>query len=116
MLSIPSTIIVRFLQNEDNTRILANPRLRAAEAKKTSLRIGTEVPIPVTTFAAANTGSSTFAPATSFNYKNVGVNLEITPRVNPNGTSPWRWTRSSARSGPTATWARGRIRSTSRPS
>ena len=85
VLTIPSTLLVRFLQNEDTTRILANPRLRAAEGKKTSLRIGTEVPIPVTTFAAANTGSSTFAPATSFNYKNVGINLEITPKINANG-------------------------------
>jgi type II secretory pathway component GspD/PulD (secretin) len=85
VLSIPSTVLVRFLQNEDTTRILANPRLRAAEGKKTSLRIGTEVPIPVTTFTATQAGTSTFAPATSFNYKNVGVNLEITPKVNPNG-------------------------------
>jgi general secretion pathway protein D len=85
VLSIPSSVLVRFLQNEDTTRILANPRLRAAEGKKTSLRIGTEVPIPVTTFTATQAGTSTFAPATSFNYKNVGVNLEITPKVNPNG-------------------------------
>ena len=85
VVSIPRSILVRFLQNEDTVRILANPRLRAAEGKKTSLRIGTEVPIPVTTFTSTQAGSSTFAPATSFNYKNVGVNLEITPRVNPNG-------------------------------
>jgi general secretion pathway protein D len=85
VLSIPRSVLVRFLQNEDTTRILANPRLRAAEGKKTSLRIGTEVPIPVTTFTATQAGTSTFAPATSFNYKNVGINLEITPRVNPNG-------------------------------
>ena len=86
VLSIPSTVLARFfLQNESTVRILANPRLRAAEGKKTSLRIGTEVPIPVTTFTATQAGTSSFAPATSFNYKNVGVNLEITPRVNPNG-------------------------------
>jgi len=85
VLSIPSTVLMRFLQNEDTLRILANPRLRAAEGKKTSLRIGTEVPIPVTTFTATQAGTSTFAPATSFNYKNVGINLELTPRVNPNG-------------------------------
>jgi general secretion pathway protein D len=85
VVSLPRSILVRFLQNEDTIRLLANPRLRAAEGKKTNLRIGTEVPIPVTTFTSTQAGSSTFAPATSFNYKNVGVNLEITPRVNPNG-------------------------------
>jgi general secretion pathway protein D len=85
VVSIPATVFARFVQNESNVRILANPRLRAAEGKRTSLRIGTEVPIPVTTFTATQAGTSSFAPATSFNYKNVGVNLEITPRVNPNG-------------------------------
>ncbi|HUG53605.1 MAG TPA: cohesin domain-containing protein [Vicinamibacteria bacterium] len=85
VLSVPSTILTRFLQTDSTVRILANPRLRAAEGKRTSLRIGTEVPIPVTTFTATQAGSTTFAPATSFNYKNVGVNLEITPRVHPNG-------------------------------
>src|SRR5262249_8752674 len=43
VLSIPSSVTLRFLQNEDSVRVVANPRLRAAEGKKTSLRIGTEV-------------------------------------------------------------------------
>ena len=47
--------------------------------------VGTEVPAPVTTFAAATSGISTFAPATSFQYRNVGVNLSITPEVSASG-------------------------------
>jgi len=84
---LPSTVLANFLQTDNSTKILAAPRLRAAEGKKTSLKIGTEVPVPVTTFSAQNTGGvgGTFAPATSFQYRNVGVNLEITPRVTPNG-------------------------------
>ena len=58
---------------------------RAAEGKPTKLSIGTEVPVPVTTFAATQPGVSTFAPATSFNYRTVGVNLQITPKVNASG-------------------------------
>ncbi len=87
LVTLPSTILATFLQTEGNTKILASPRLRAAEGKKTSLKIGTEVPVPVTTFTAAQTGGTggTFAPATSFQYRNVGVNLELTPRVTPNG-------------------------------
>ena len=43
---------------------------------KTELRMGVEVPIPVTTFAAASReGGSPVAPATSFQYRNVGTNL-----------------------------------------
>jgi general secretion pathway protein D len=82
---IPSTLFARFLQTDNTVRILATPRLRAAEGKPTKLSIGTEVPVPVTTFAATQPGVSTFAPATSFNYRNVGVNLQITPKVNASG-------------------------------
>jgi general secretion pathway protein D len=85
VVNIPSSLIARFLQTDDTVRILAAPRLRAAEGKPTKLSIGQEVPVPVTTFAAAQTGGTTFAPATSFNYRNVGVNLQITPRVNASG-------------------------------
>jgi general secretion pathway protein D len=87
LVTLPNTVLANFLQTEGNTRILASPRLRAAEGKKTSLKIGTEVPVPVTTIGVQNTGGvgGTFAPATSFQYRNVGVNLELTPRVTPNG-------------------------------
>ena len=85
VVSMPSTLFAKFLQSDNNTRILAAPRLRAAEGKTTSLKIGTEVPIPVTTFQATQTGGTTFSPATSFQYRNVGVNLDVTPKVNPAG-------------------------------
>jgi general secretion pathway protein D len=85
VVSIPSSVFARFFQTDGNVRILATPRLRAAEGKKTSLRIGTEVPVPVTTFQATQTGGTTFTPATSFQYRNVGVTLDLTPRVNASG-------------------------------
>jgi general secretion pathway protein D len=85
VVSIPSSLLTRFLQTEANVRLLAAPRLRAAEGKKTTLRLGQEVPIPVTTFTATQAGTSTFAPATSFQYRNVGVNLEMTPKVSATG-------------------------------
>ncbi len=86
VVSIPSTLFARFLQNDSSVRIVASPKLRASEGKKTALKIGQEVPIPVTTFtAAAQGGNQTFVPATSFTYRNVGVNLEITPKVNAAG-------------------------------
>ncbi len=83
VVSIPSALFASFLQTESTVEILASPRLRAAEGKKTTLKVGTEVPIPITTFtAAAQGGAQTFVPATSFQYRNVGVNLELTPKVN----------------------------------
>jgi general secretion pathway protein D len=86
VVSIPSTLFARFLQTDSSVRIVAAPKLRASEGKKTTLRIGQEVPIPVTTFtAAAQGGDQTFVPATSFQYRNVGVSLDLTPKVNAVG-------------------------------
>jgi general secretion pathway protein D len=85
VVSVPSSLFAQFLQTESTSKILASPKLRAAEGKKTTLRIGQEVPVPVTTFQATQTGGTTFSPATSFQYRNVGVNLDITPKVNPSG-------------------------------
>jgi general secretion pathway protein D len=85
IVSLPSTVTARLLQTDNNARTLAAPTLRAAEGKKTELKIGTEVPIPVTTFTATQAGTSTFAPATSFQYRTVGVTLSMTPKVSAAG-------------------------------
>jgi len=39
------------------------------------------VPVPVTTFAPLATGGTAQQPITSFNYQNIGVNIDITPRT-----------------------------------
>jgi general secretion pathway protein D len=88
VIQIPSTIFTRFIQSESTTRILASPKLRAAEGKQAELRIGTEVPIPVTSYTVGvgNIGNQgSYFPATSFTYRNVGVNLTMTPRVAASG-------------------------------
>lgn len=86
VVTIPAGILAKLVETEGTARILATPKLRAAEGKKTALKIGTEVPVPVTTFTATQTtGGGTFSPATSFQYRNVGVNLEITPKVSAGG-------------------------------
>jgi general secretion pathway protein D len=88
VVNIPSTIFVRFLQTDNTVRILAAPKLRAAEGKKAELKIGTEVPIPVTSYTVGVGGGQAgggYFPATSFQYRNVGVTLALTPRVAASG-------------------------------
>jgi general secretion pathway protein D len=84
IVNIPSQIFSKFLQSESTSRILAAPRLRAAEGKKTELKIGQEVPIPVTSIGVglgSNTGGAAggYYPATSFQYRNVGVTMSLRP-------------------------------------
>jgi general secretion pathway protein D len=82
--SLPG-VIYRFLQTDTSTRLLANPQLRASEGQTAEARFGDQVPVPVTTFSPLATGGIQQQPITSFDYKNVGVNIDITPRVHHDG-------------------------------
>jgi general secretion pathway protein D len=71
----------RLLKSDTATRTLANPHLRTAEGMTASARFGDEVPVPVTTFAPIAAGGVNTQPITSYTYRNVGVNIDITPRL-----------------------------------
>ena len=47
-------------------------------------RIGDKVPIPVTTFNTAQTVGGNIVPITSFQYQDVGIKIDIEPRVHHN--------------------------------
>ena len=74
-------VYYRLLKNDSNTRILANPQLRTSEGIAAQARFGEQVPVPVTVFAPIAGGGINQQPITSFNYKDVGVNIDITPRT-----------------------------------
>ena len=84
-LSVPSAV-VRFLESDSNTKVLAKPNLRGAEGQKLSLNLGEDVPVPSTTFTplAGTTGPGT-SPLTSFAYRTIGIIVEMTPRVTYDG-------------------------------
>jgi general secretion pathway protein D len=71
----------RLLKTDSNTRTLANPQLRTVDGVQAVARFGEQVPVPVTTFAPIATGGQPQQPITAFNYTNIGVNIDITPRT-----------------------------------
>jgi general secretion pathway protein D len=77
-------LFYRLLKSDTNTRILANPQLRTTDGVAATARFGERVPVPVTTFAPIATGGVPQQPITSFNYENIGVNIDITPRTHHN--------------------------------
>ncbi len=83
-LGVPSAA-VRFLESDSETKLVAKPQLRGAEGQKLTLNLGEEVPVPSTTFSPLAAGGTSFQPLTSFNYRTVGVVVEITPRVTYEG-------------------------------
>jgi len=74
-------LFYRLLKQDTNTRTLANPQLRTSEGMPAQARFGERVPVPVTTFSPIATGGINQQPITSFNYENIGVNIDITPRT-----------------------------------
>jgi general secretion pathway protein D len=78
-------LFYRLLKTDSNTRTLANTQLRTSEGLTAQARFGERVPVPVTTFAPIATGGVAQQPITSFNYENIGVNIEITPRTHHDG-------------------------------
>lgn len=74
----------RLLKQDSTTRALANPQLRTSEGIPAQAKFGEEVPVPVTTFSPIATGGVPQQPVTSFNYRNIGVNIDITPRIHHN--------------------------------
>src|SRR5258705_11966515 len=75
------TLYYRLLKSDANTRTLANPQLRTSEGVAAQARFGDQVPVPVTTFSPIATGGVAQQPITSFQYQNIGVNIDITPRT-----------------------------------
>jgi len=73
---------VNALLTDNNTRILENPRVRAADQQKATLKIGSRIPIATGSY---QTGASTALVSslvnTQFQYQDVGVNIEVTPTV-----------------------------------
>jgi general secretion pathway protein D len=78
-------VIYRLLKTDNTTHLLANPQLRASEGQTAQARFGDQVPVPVTTFTPIAQGGVSQQPITSFEYKNVGVNIDLTPRVHQDG-------------------------------
>src|SRR6266850_1359571 len=78
-LTIPP-VTAQFLATSGNTRLIQNPRVRATDGKLAQIRIGSQIPIASGSFQPAFVGA-TGTPVVNFQFVDVGVNLDITPRV-----------------------------------
>src|SRR5262249_22076460 len=78
-INIPPTT-AQFLATSSKTKLVQNPSVRATDGKLASIRIGSQVPIASGSFQPAFVGA-TGTPVVNFQFVDVGVNLDITPRV-----------------------------------
>jgi general secretion pathway protein D len=73
------------------TKIIQNPEIRSVDGQTAKLKIGDRIPVATGSFQAGvgvgSTGGAGFVNPlvnTQFTYLDVGVNVDITPRVHPN--------------------------------
>ncbi|MCP3979537.1 MAG: hypothetical protein GY716_09435 [bacterium] len=80
---IPS-VVINFLKSDSESRGIAKPQLRVSEGERAEILIGDRIPIPTTSFNTSQTVGGNIVPITSFTYQNVGITVQIEPRVHHN--------------------------------
>jgi general secretion pathway protein D len=84
ILTIPG-FLYDFVKTNSDAQLLAKPQLRITDGEKANLTIGDRVPIPLTTFNTQNVGGAGgIVPITSFQYQDVGIRIDLEPRVHHN--------------------------------
>ena len=80
-----------FLMTDSSTHIIDNPEIRVIDGQTAKLRIGDRIPVATGSFqagvgvGATGTGGGLVNPLvnTQFQYLDVGVNVDVTPRIHP---------------------------------
>ncbi len=80
-------VSAQLLLSSSDAQILQSPRIRSADNEKAQLKIATKIPIATGSFGTplGITGGASLGVNTQFTYLDVGVILEITPHVHPDG-------------------------------
>ena len=69
--------------SQNNVNVISSPSLMVLNNQKAKINVGQQVPIQTGTITNVNAPTGTIA--NSIQYKDTGVTLEVTPRVNANG-------------------------------
>lgn len=73
---------VNALLSDTDTRVLQNPRIRATDGQRATLKIGQKIPVATGSYnAGVSTGVASIGVQTQFTYLDVGVNIDVTPTV-----------------------------------
>jgi general secretion pathway protein D len=77
-----SSATANLLLSDSDTKILQNPRIRATDGQKATMKIGQKIPIATGSYqTGATTAITSSLVNTQFQYQDVGVNIEMTPTV-----------------------------------
>lgn len=90
--------VANALLDDSHTRILQNPQVRVTDGEEAKLKIGSKIPFATGSFlpsfgglvpgaSGTTSGASNLGllASTQFQFQNVGVNMDLTPHLMPNG-------------------------------
>jgi general secretion pathway protein D len=77
-------LVVNLIKQDSDAQTLANPRVRVLNNKKATFHVGERIPIQ--TSVAQTTTTTGYYPTSTFDYKDVGIKLNIEPTVHLNNT------------------------------
>jgi len=75
-----ASIVLNYLNQDTDSKLLANPRVVATDNVKTRISIAEQYPIPNFSFSEQTASLQ----ISGFDYKDIGIILTVTPRVNRN--------------------------------
>lgn len=81
--SLDVRAVLNALESVTDVKVISSPKLLVLNNQSASLRVGDEVPVPVQ--SAVSTTDSNAPIVNSVEYRNTGVILEVTPRINEGG-------------------------------
>lgn len=77
-----SSATANLLMSDSDSKILQNPRIRATDGQKASLKVGSKIPIATGSYqTGASTAITSSLVNTQFQYIEVGITIEMTPTV-----------------------------------
>ncbi len=77
---IDSQLAVKLSASDSNVRLLSTPVIMTTDNTEASLSIGEQRPVVTST---ANYANSSGTSSSNYEYKDIGIQLTVTPRINP---------------------------------
>ncbi|WP_424566863.1 type II secretion system secretin GspD [Thiothrix litoralis] len=76
---------INALARESKVRVLSSPSVLVLDNQTASIKVGDQQPVFTGSLSTASGSSSGLTTATTVQYKDTGVSLQVTPHVNSNG-------------------------------
>ena len=80
--------VLHALSTTSKAKVLSTPVIQTLDNQEASILVGSSVPVPVSTVSSVVSGSGTLSSGSlnaNIEYKDVAIELKVTPRINPGG-------------------------------